>query len=171
MTRSALLVEDDGAIATVIKTALEEDGFTVDRCDSIAERDRLLAGQRYDVMLTDVILGDGDGIETLPMVQAAAPEMPVIILSAQNTLDTAIRATDTGAFEYFPKPFDLDELVRTARQAADSRAAASADSDEPASALPLIGRSQPMQDVYRMITRVLRRCRCGLRCYLFPSAL
>ena len=156
MTRSALLVEDDGAIATVIKAALEEDGFMVDRCDSIAERDRLLAGRRYDVMLTDVILGDGDGIETLPAVQAAAPEMPVIILSAQNTLDTAIRATDTGAFEYFPKPFDLDELVRTVRQAADSRAAASVDSDEPASALPLIGRSQPMQDVYRMITRVLR---------------
>ena len=156
MTRSALLVEDDGAIATVITAALEEDGFTVDRCDSIAERDRLLIERRYDVMLTDVILGDGDGIETLPAVQAAAPAMPVIILSAQNTLDTAIRATDTGAFEYFPKPFDLDELVRTARQAADSRSAASADNDEPASALPLIGRSQPMQEVYRMITRVLR---------------
>ena len=156
MTRSALLVEDDGAIATVITAALEEDGFAVDRCDSIAERDRLLIERRYDVMLTDVILGDGDGIETLPAVQAAAPAMPVIILSAQNTLDTAIRATDTGAFEYFPKPFDLDELVRTARQAADSRSAASADNDEPASALPLIGRSQPMQEVYRMITRVLR---------------
>jgi two-component system nitrogen regulation response regulator GlnG len=156
MTRSALLVEDDGAIATVITAALEAEGFAVDRCEAIAERDRLLAARRYDVMLTDVVLQDGDGIETLGAVQASAPHMPVIILSAQNTLDTAIRATDTGAFEYFPKPFDLDELVRTARQAADSRAAASADASEPASALPLIGRSQPMQDVYRMITRVLR---------------
>jgi two-component system nitrogen regulation response regulator GlnG len=156
MTRGALLVEDDGAIATVITAALEAEGFAVDRCESIAERDRLLAAQRYDVMLTDVVLQDGDGIETLGAVQAAAPRMPVIILSAQNTLDTAIRATDTGAFEYFPKPFDLDELVRTARQAADSRAAAGTDASEPASALPLIGRSQPMQDVYRMITRVLR---------------
>jgi two-component system nitrogen regulation response regulator GlnG len=156
MTRSALLVEDDGAIATVITAALEEDGFAVERCDSIAGRDRLLAERRYDVMLTDVILGDGDGIETLAAVQAAAPAMPIIILSAQNTLDTAIRASDTGAFEYFPKPFDLDELVRTTRQAADSRSTASADTEEAASALPLIGRSQPMQDVYRMITRVLR---------------
>jgi two-component system nitrogen regulation response regulator GlnG len=151
-----LLVEDDGAIATVITTALTEDGFSVDRCDSIGGRDRLLAERRYDVMLTDVVLGDGDGIETLAAVQAAAPGLPVIILSAQNTLDTAIRATDTGAFEYFPKPFDLDELVRTARQAAESRNTGAADADEPASALPLIGRSQPMQDVYRMITRVLR---------------
>jgi two-component system nitrogen regulation response regulator GlnG len=156
MTRTALLVEDDGAIATVITAALEEDGFKVDRCDSIAGRDRLLSERRYDVMLTDVMLGDGDGIETLGAVQAAAREMPVIILSAQNTLDTAIRATDTGAFEYFPKPFDLDELVRTTRQAADSRSAATPDADDAAGALPLIGRSQPMQEVYRMITRVLR---------------
>ena len=155
MTATALLVEDDGAIATVITAALEEDGFAVDHCDSIAGRDRLLAERRYDVMLSDVVLGDGDGIETLGAVQARAPEMPVIILSAQNTLDTAIRATNTGAFEYFPKPFDLEELVRAARQATDSRSAAGADADEPGG-LPLIGRSAPMQEVYRMITRVLR---------------
>jgi two-component system nitrogen regulation response regulator GlnG len=156
MKTSVLLVEDDGAIATVITAALEEDGFQVDRCDSIAARDRQLAERRYHVMLTDVILGDGDGIETLTAAQAAAPDMPVIILSAQNTLDTAIRATDTGAFEYFPKPFDLDELVRTTRQAADSRRGQGAPAEETKGVLPLIGRSQPMQDVYRMITRVLR---------------
>ena len=156
MRRSALLVEDDGAIATVITAALEEDGFAVDRCDTIVERDRLLAQRRYDGMLTDVLLGDGDGIETLGAVETAAPDMPVIILSAQNTLDTAIRAADTRAFEYFPKPFDLDELIRTARQAAASRAGAGAETQGPVSALPLIGRRQPKQEVYRMITRVLR---------------
>src|SRR5690606_14120205 len=82
--------------------------------------------------------------------------MPVIILSAQNTLDTAVRATETGAFEYFPKPFDLEELVRAVCQAADARSGAMASGDEPGDGLPLIGRSQAMQDVYRMITRVLR---------------
>jgi two-component system nitrogen regulation response regulator GlnG len=156
MTRTALLVEDDDAIATVITAALAEEGFEVDRCASIAERDGRLARGGYDVMLTDVVLGDGDGIETLAAAQSAAPGMPVIILSAQNTLDTAIRATDTGAFEYFPKPFDLDELVRTARQAADSRIPPAGPAEETAGTLSLIGRSQPMQDVYRMITRVLR---------------
>ncbi|HEY7807566.1 MAG TPA: sigma-54 dependent transcriptional regulator [Croceibacterium sp.] len=156
MSWSALLVEDDAAIATVITAALHEEGFTVDRCDSIAERDRLLADGHYDVMLTDVILTDGDGIETLGTVQALRPEMPVIILSAQNTLDTAVRATGTGAFEYFPKPFDLDELVRAARQAAD-RAEREGDSAvEPGQGLPMIGRSPAMQEVYRMISRVVR---------------
>jgi two-component system nitrogen regulation response regulator GlnG len=156
MSKSALLVEDDGAIATVITAALQEEGFAVDRCDSIAARDGLLADERYDVMLTDVVLADGDGIETLGAVQALRPDMPVIILSAQNTLDTAVRATGTGAFEYFPKPFDLDELVRAARQAANRADGAGEGGAEPGEGLPLIGRSPAMQDVYRMITRVLR---------------
>jgi len=156
MARRALLVEDDASIATVITAALEAEAFTVDRCDSIAGRDRLLAEGGYDVMLTDVVLTDGDGIASIGEVHRAHPDMPVIILSAQNTLDTAVRATDTGAFEYFPKPFDLDELVRAACQAADTRGGVSAQAEDAGDGLPLIGRSQPMQDVYRMITRVLR---------------
>jgi len=156
MPRRALLVEDDSSIATVITAALEDEAFTVHRCDGIAGRDRLLADGPYDVMLTDVVLADGDGIASLGEVHRAHPDMPVIILSAQNTLDTAVRATDTGAFEYFPKPFDLEELVRAACQAADARSSGGTDAVDPGEGLPLIGRSQPMQDVYRMITRVLR---------------
>ncbi|TIX50043.1 sigma-54-dependent transcriptional regulator [Alteraurantiacibacter aquimixticola] len=156
MARRALVVEDDTAIAMVITAALEDEAFTVDRCDKIADRDRLLADGSYDVMLTDVILLDGDGIETLGAVHDAYPAMPIIILSAQNTLDTAVRASDTGAFEYFPKPFDLDELVRAAIQAADSNGDTGEADADAGDGMPLIGRSQPMQDVYRMITRVLR---------------
>jgi two-component system, NtrC family, nitrogen regulation response regulator GlnG len=155
MPKSALLVEDDGAIATVITAALEDDGFDVARCDSVAERDRLLARRTFDVMLTDVVLTDGDGIETLGTVQRAHASMPIIILSAQNTLDTAVRATGTGAFEYFPKPFDLEELVRAARQAAERGSDGAVVEVDAAEGLPLIGRSPQMQDVYRMITRVL----------------
>jgi two-component system nitrogen regulation response regulator GlnG len=155
MGKSALLVEDDAAIATVITAALEDEGFEVARSDSIAGRNRLLSGRAFDVMLTDVVLSDGDGIETLGAVQQAHPAMPIIILSAQNTLDTAVRATGTGAFEYFPKPFDLDELVRAVRQAAARAGDLEVEQADPGSALPLIGRSPPMQDVYRMITRVL----------------
>ncbi|WP_225007376.1 sigma-54-dependent transcriptional regulator [Novosphingobium percolationis] len=158
MKRSILLVEDDASIAMVITAALEADGFGVDRCDSIAERDRLLAGKTYGLMLTDVMLTDGDGIETLGRVREAFPQMQVIILSAQNTLDTAVRASDTGAFEYFPKPFDLEELVRTVRQAIGSSGSGDAPEgpEEVAQGLPLVGRSPAMQAVYRMITRVLR---------------
>ena len=155
MNRTALLVEDDTAIATVIRSALEDEGFTVTACDSVAERDRLLAGDSFGVMLTDVMLTDGDGIETLGVVRAQYPEMPVIILSAQNTLDTAVRATSGGAFEYFPKPFDLDELVRAACQAVASSKGSEAGEAEEHGGLPLIGRSLAMQEVYRLISRLL----------------
>ena len=154
--KEILLVEDDTSIATVVTAALDEEGFAVTHCTSIECRDAKLAGQSFAVMLTDVMLEDGDGIETLAPVRERYPEMPVIILSAQNTLDTAVRATDTGAFEYFPKPFDLDELVRAVVQAAGSRSDQVPDISEAGDGLPLVGRSQAMQGVYRMITRVLR---------------
>jgi two-component system nitrogen regulation response regulator GlnG len=154
---SVLLVEDDVSIALVITAALEAEGFAVTSCDSIAERDRLLSQGAYDALVTDVMLTDGDGIETLGAVREAAPQMPIIILSAQNTLDTAVRASDTGAFEYFPKPFDIDELARTVRQAVGNASArGGGEEDAPVAGLPLVGRSAPMQAVYRMITRVLR---------------
>ncbi len=151
-----LLVEDDTSIATVIRAALESEGFMVTHCDSVAQRDRLLSEGTFAALITDVMLTDGDGIESLPAVRAIAPAMPVLILSAQNTLDTAVRASDTGAFEYFPKPFDLDELVRAVRQAVGSKGASPDEEEDAASGLPLVGRSPAMQAVYRMITRVLR---------------
>ncbi|MFM5948724.1 MAG: sigma-54-dependent transcriptional regulator [Novosphingobium sp.] len=154
---SVLLVEDDASIALVITAALEAEGFAVTCCDSIAERDRLLARQTFDALVTDVMLTDGDGIETIGAVRVAAPQMPIIILSAQNTLDTAVRASDTGAFEYFPKPFDIDELARTVRQAVgNAEAKGEGEEEAPVAGLPLVGRSATMQAVYRMITRVLR---------------
>ncbi len=154
---TVLLVEDDPSISIVITAALEAEGFAVTRCDSIADRDRLLANQAFEALVTDVMLTDGDGIETIGRVRELAPDMPVIILSAQNTLDTAVRASDTGAFEYFPKPFDIDELARTVRQAVGSSTARSGpDEEAPVAGLPLVGRSAAMQAVYRMITRVLR---------------
>ena len=157
MSGNVLLVEDDEGIATVITAALEDEGFSVHRCDSISGRDRLLKGHSYRVMLTDVMLTDGDGIESLGRVRADHAGLPIIILSAQNTLDTAVRASDNEAFEYFPKPFDLDELVRAVVQASGQRR--DAENPSPVSSddgIPLVGRSQAMQGVYRMIARVLR---------------
>ena len=157
MNKRVLLVEDDASIALVITAALEAEGFAVDRCDSISGRDRFLARNRYHLLLTDVMLTDGDGIETLGRVRESDPALPIIILSAQNTLDTAVRASDTGAFEYFPKPFDLEELIRTVTQAIGKAEAAEVDvSEDVTQGLPLVGRSAAMQAVYRMITRVLR---------------
>ena len=158
MTRTILLVEDDVSIATVITAALEAEGFAVACSASVAGRDRLLEQGSYALMLTDVMLTDGDGIATLPAVRERLPMLPVIILSAQNTLDTAVRASDTGAFEYFPKPFDLDELIAAVHQGIDQASPGDREdsADDLPQGLPLVGRSAPMQAVYRMITRVLR---------------
>ena len=157
MSHKVLLVEDDRAIATVITEALRDEGFSIEHCTSVARRDALLAQSRFDVMLTDIMLDDGDGLDGMATVRASAPDMPVIVLSAQNTLDTAVRASESDAFEYFPKPFDLDELTQAVRQAVAHAPSVDEDS-EPGEGgnLPLIGRSRAMQDVYRMITRVLR---------------
>jgi two-component system nitrogen regulation response regulator GlnG len=155
---SVLLVEDDSSIAIVITAALEDEGLVVTRCETLAQRDRLLSEREYSALVTDVMLPDGDGIKSLAAIRHDHPGLPVVILSAQNTLDTAVRASDTGAFEYFPKPFDIDELVRTVRQAVGTRGTGDeANADDPiGDGMPLVGRSQAMQAVFRMISRVLR---------------
>jgi two-component system nitrogen regulation response regulator GlnG len=156
---SVLLVEDDPSIALVITAALEDEGLAVTHCETLAQRDALLREREFSALVTDVMLPDGDGIESLAAVRQAHADLPVVILSAQNTLDTAVRASDTGAFEYFPKPFDIDELVRTVRQAVGTRGAiglAHHAEEQLGDGMPLVGRSQAMQAVFRMISRVLR---------------
>lgn len=157
MSAQVLLVEDDRSIAAVIGEALREEGYAVTACAEVARRDELLASTRYDVMLTDVVLADGDGLADVDKVRLRAPDMPIIVLSAQNTLDTAVRASESEAFEYFPKPFDLDELVRAVSQAVARGVGDGLEElGEASQGLPFIGRSGAMQTVYRMITRVLR---------------
>lgn len=153
-----LIVEDDSSIGMVVRSALEAEGIDVDVCESASARDAALAGNRYDLMLTDVVLKDRDGISSLENVIAQSPDMPIIIMSAQNTLDTAVRASEINAFEYFPKPFDLDELVLAVKQGIEKRR--SDNQNESATLLeatmPMVGRSPAMQDVYRMVARLLR---------------
>ncbi len=157
-----LLVEDDVAIVTVIRVALENESVRLDAVDSIAARDAALAANRYDCLLTDVMLPDGNGLAGLSgLVDASGTLPPVIVLSAQNTLDTAVRASEQGAFDYLPKPFDLDELVDALRAAVQRHKAAGdgagqgdAAPAEDQGSLPIIGRSAAMQQVYRTLARV-----------------
>jgi two-component system, NtrC family, nitrogen regulation response regulator GlnG len=156
MTRAKiLLVDDDPSIRLVVTEALKRDGHEVRTAASVAEQIAMLERFTPDVLVTDVILPDGNGLDLVPSILAKRPDLPVIVLSAQNTLTTAVRATEQGAFEYLPKPFDLDELCRAvrdglARSGHKDDVIASEDAD-----LPLIGRSAAMQDVYRMIARVV----------------
>jgi two-component system, NtrC family, nitrogen regulation response regulator GlnG len=142
----------------VVSAALAAENIDVQLCDSVGGRDVALASTHFDLMLTDVVLKDSDGLATLKELMAVAPDMPVIIMSAQNTLETAVRASEINAFEYFPKPFDLNDLVLAVKQGIDKRRATpDAPADMLAEAnLPMIGRSAAMQDVYRMVARLLR---------------
>lgn len=151
-----LVVDDDEAIRTVVSEALRRDGHLVAAAASVAEQRALMESFAPDLLITDVILPDGNGLDLVPEWLARNPEMPIIIFSAQNTLSTAVRATEQGAFEYLPKPFDLDELCRAVRDGLRRRAGGGVPSvSDDNDALPLIGRSPAMQDVYRTIARVV----------------
>jgi two-component system, NtrC family, nitrogen regulation response regulator GlnG len=152
-----LVVEDDAAVATVIRVAITAEGADAVVVDTLATRDRMLADNRFDAVITDVMLPDGNGLDGLAARTASADMPAVIVLSAQNTLDTAVRATEEGAFDYLPKPFDLDDLLAAVRAAVRKRVARPLDQarDGPAPGdLPIIGRDAAMQEVYRIIARV-----------------
>ncbi len=153
-----LIVEDDQSIGVVVSAALEAEGIDTQICATISARDSILATDHFDVMLTDVMLKDRDGIDSLSDVKSIAPNMPIIIMSAQNTLETAVRASEIDAFEYFPKPFDLDDLVMAIKQAISrsrQKPLLNTETDFQAN-LPMVGRSAAMQNVYRMVARLLR---------------
>jgi two-component system nitrogen regulation response regulator GlnG len=153
MSISILIVDDDAAIRTVVAEALRRDGHRVRAVATLAECDRALAEARPDVLVSDVVLPDGDGLDHLASLGADAP--PTVVLSARNTLTTAVRATEAGAFEYLPKPFDLAALSRAVAAAARRGVSVADPIDEADRALPLIGRSPAMQEVYRVIARIV----------------
>ncbi|MET0247778.1 MAG: response regulator, partial [Sphingomonas sp.] len=107
MSGSILVVDDDSAIRTVVAAALKREGHRVTTAASIAEFRREFRLARPDVLVTDVVLPDGNGLDLVSSLLGEHPDLPVIIFSAQNTLATAVRATEVGAFDYLPKPFDL----------------------------------------------------------------
>ncbi|EQA98059.1 two-component system nitrogen regulation response regulator GlnG [Sphingobium wenxiniae] len=155
-TGSILVVDDDPAICVVVGEALRRQGHKVEAVSSIRQRSEMLESFAPDVLITDVMLPDGDGLEDVAGILGRWPELHVIILSAQNTLNTAIRATEKGAFEYLPKPFDLNELTRAVSDALTMKEGADAEEvGLPHDGLPLVGRSPAMQEVYRTIARVL----------------
>ncbi|OYY90642.1 MAG: nitrogen regulation protein NR(I) [Sphingomonas sp. 28-66-16] len=156
MTAQILVVDDDAAIRTVVGQALRRLSHDVTTVASLAEMESRLRTGLPDVLITDVILPDGNGIDRVATLLKAHPGLPVIILSAQNTLATAIRATEVGAYDYLPKPFDLDALARAVAGAlARGRRETSPIEEVAEVGLPLIGRSPAMQDVYRVIARVV----------------
>ncbi|MDG2532944.1 nitrogen regulation protein NR(I) [Sphingomonas sp. HITSZ_GF] len=157
MTGSVLVVDDDSAIRTVVAAALRRAGHAVTTAASLAELRRAIGAALPDVLVTDVVLPDGNGLDEVARLTAEHPALPVIVFSAQNTLATAVRATEVGAFDYLPKPFDLDVLGQAVRSAIarGRHLPAELPGDELGGGSSLIGRSPAMQEVYRVIARVV----------------
>ncbi len=149
-----IVADDDAAIRTVVRRALTRDGYLVRTTESAAGLWRMVDEGAGDVVITDVMFPDGNGLDELPRILARRPGLKVIVMSAQNTLSTAVRATEQGAFDYLPKPFDLDELTRAVASAL-AVASGVRGEDGLGEEMPLIGRSAAMQEVYRTIARVV----------------
>jgi len=143
-----LLAEDDAAIRTVVSRALSRQGYEVQATSVAAALWRWIAAGEGDVVITDVALPDENTLDLLPRIRTLRPGLPVIVMSAQNTLLTAVRAAERGAFEYLPKPFDIGNLV-----AAVQRSLVRASAPYPRRVSPICRRSSYRSSAAR------RRCR------------
>lgn len=157
MPRGTILIaDDDTAIRTVLNQALARAGYSPRATGNAATLWRWVSQGEGDVVITDVVMPDENAFDLIPRMKKLRPELPIIVMSAQNTLMTALTAAEKGAYEYLPKPFDLTEVVSVVGRALaeperkPQRAQIESDGEE----LPLIGRSPAMQEIYRVLARL-----------------
>ena len=158
MDGTILVADDDRTIRAVLTQALTRAGCKVRATGSIETLWRWIDEGDGDVVISDVNLPDGDGLEMLPAIKRKRKDLPVIIISAQNTVITAIKASELGAYDYLPKPFDLKKLLSKVNKALSNQGTNNNIIPQDGAIdpeLPLIGSSPLMQDVYRFLARVL----------------
>jgi two-component system nitrogen regulation response regulator GlnG len=159
MTGATILIaDDDAAIRTVLQHAFDRLGYEVRSTGNAAALWHWVEEGQGDVVITDVVLPDENGLDLIPRIKRLRPNLRIIAMSAQNTVLTALKAAERGAFEYLAKPFDLPELVNVVERAlADARSAPTDGAEQPRSEerLPLIGRSPAMQELYRVLGRLI----------------
>lgn len=158
--KTVLLAEDDASIRLIVNQTLVGEGYTVRATSSPEALERWVRNGEGDIIVTDVYLTDTPIFDLLPSFKLARPDLPIIVMSGQNTILTAASAAEHGAFDYLPKPFDIDQLSETVARALKAGAAPKAKALSVAGSampegLPLVGRSEPMQNVYRIISRVM----------------
>jgi two-component system nitrogen regulation response regulator GlnG len=154
-----LIADDDSAIRTVLNQALGRAGYSVRTTGTAAGLWRWVSAGDGNLVITDVVLPDENGFDLIPRIKRLRPDLPIVVMSAQNTILTAITAAERGAFDYLPKPFDLKELTSVVQRALAApqkspRDLAAAEAEGEENGLPLIGRSAAMQEIYRVIARL-----------------
>ena len=159
MDGTVLVADDDRTIRTVLTQALTRAGCKVHATSSMVTLMRWIEEGKGDLVISDVIMPDGNGLEALPLIAKERPGLPVIVISAQNTIMTAIQAAEAEAFDYLPKPFDLPDLMKRASRALTQKRrvvpATEALPREAGDDLPLVGRTPAMQALYRLVARVM----------------
>ncbi len=155
---TVLIADDDRSIRTVLTQALGRSGYQVRCTGNAATLWRWVEDGEGDLVITDVVMPDENGLDLIPRIKRVRPELRVVVMSAQSTLMTAVKAAQRGAFEYLPKPFDLKELLAVVGRAleapADPANAPPPEARDSEERLPLIGRSVAMQEIYRSIARL-----------------
>ena len=155
-TATVLIADDDHGIRTVLTQALGRAGYDVRTTGNAATLWRWVSDGEGDLVITDVIMPDENGLDLIPRIKKLRPELRVIVMSAQNTLLTAVKAAERGAFEYLPKPFDLGELVAVVNRALAVQPSEQAPAnDVTTERLPIVGRSPAMQEIYRTVARLM----------------
>ncbi|MBD3663169.1 response regulator [Sulfitobacter aestuariivivens] len=158
MDGTILVADDDRTIRTVLTQALTRAGCKVHATSSLTTLMRWVGEGKGDVVITDVAMPDGNGLEMLPKISMDRPGLPVIVISAQNTIMTAIKAAEAEAFDYLPKPFDLPDLMKRTSAALArnvTQRATATPTDEARDDLPMVGQTAVMQSLYRMVARLM----------------
>lgn len=158
MDGAVLIADDDRTIRTVLTQAFTRAGCKVHATSSLVTLMRWVSDGMGDLVITDVMMPDGNGLELLPEISKLRNDLPVIVISAQNTIMTAIKATEAKAFDYLPKPFDLPDLMKRSAKALAEQPRAKPIVSNPLSAagdLPLVGRTGVMQGLYRLIAQII----------------
>ena len=152
-----LIAEDDAGVRKVLSQALTRAGCRVHATSLLTTLTRWVDEGRGDLVITDVAMPDGNGLEHVRQLKEIRPELPFIVISAQNTITTAIRAEEAAVVAYLPKPFDVPTLLNQVKSALDQRPTRpegeyGADAAEE---LPLVGRTKVMQSLYRVLAKVM----------------
>ena len=154
--KTLIIAEDDESIRLVTSRYLQDLGYEIFMATNLKELWKLIESNKGDVLITDVMLPDGELFDILPQIVEYRENLPVIVVSAKNNLQTAISATKQGAYEYLPKPFDLDELQKLIKKALESKQNLKNKTkirNESEKQL-IVGRSPAMQDLYKSIARL-----------------
>jgi two-component system, NtrC family, nitrogen regulation response regulator GlnG len=158
MDGTVLVADDDRTIRTVLTQALTRAGCKVHATSSLTTLMRWVEEGKGDLVISDVVMPDGNGLEMLPKIGQERPGLPVIVISAQNTIMTAIQAAEAEAYDYLPKPFDLPDLMKRAARALETKrrvAPRPTPAPQEGEDLPLVGRTAQMQALYRLVARVM----------------